>query len=41
MMDINQILKKLPHRYPMLMVDRILEVEKGKSIRALKNVTYN
>lgn len=41
MMDIHQILKKLPHRYPFLMVDRILEVEPGKSIRALKNVTYN
>jgi 3-hydroxyacyl-[acyl-carrier-protein] dehydratase len=41
MMDIYEILKKLPHRYPFLMVDRILEIEKGVRIRALKNVTYN
>jgi 3-hydroxyacyl-[acyl-carrier-protein] dehydratase len=41
MMDIHQILKKLPHRYPILLVDRVLEVEKGKSIKALKNVTMN
>ncbi|MSQ56041.1 MAG: 3-hydroxyacyl-ACP dehydratase FabZ [Limnohabitans sp.] len=41
MMDIHQILKKLPHRYPILLVDRVLEIEKGKSIRALKNVTIN
>ena len=41
MMDIHQILKKLPHRYPILLVDRVLEIEKGKRIRALKNVTIN
>ena len=41
MMDIHQILKQLPHRYPILLVDRVLAVEKGKSIRALKNVTIN
>jgi 3-hydroxyacyl-[acyl-carrier-protein] dehydratase len=41
MMDIHQILKKLPHRYPILLVDRVLEIEKGKSIKALKNVTIN
>ena len=41
MMDIHQILKKLPHRYPFLLVDRVLEIEKGKSIKALKNVTIN
>lgn len=41
MMDIHQILKKLPHRYPILLVDRVLEVDKGKSIKALKNVTMN
>jgi 3-hydroxyacyl-[acyl-carrier-protein] dehydratase len=41
MMDIHQILKKLPHRYPILLVDRVLEVEKGKRIKALKNVTIN
>jgi 3-hydroxyacyl-[acyl-carrier-protein] dehydratase len=41
MMDIYQILKKLPHRYPILLVDRVLELEAGKSIRALKNVSVN
>jgi 3-hydroxyacyl-[acyl-carrier-protein] dehydratase len=41
MMDIHEILKQLPHRYPFLLVDRVLEVEKGKSIKALKNVTIN
>jgi 3-hydroxyacyl-[acyl-carrier-protein] dehydratase len=41
MMDIHQILQKLPHRYPFLLVDRVLEIEKGKSIKALKNVTIN
>jgi len=41
MLDIHQILKQLPHRYPILLVDRVLELEKGKSIRALKNVTIN
>lgn len=40
-LDIHQILKKLPHRYPFLMVDRVLELEKGQRIRALKNVTAN
>lgn len=40
-MDIHQILKKLPHRYPFLLVDRVLELEKGKRIQALKNVTMN
>ncbi len=40
-MDIHQILKKLPHRYPFLLVDRVLGVEPGKSIKALKNVTIN
>jgi 3-hydroxyacyl-[acyl-carrier-protein] dehydratase len=41
MMDIHDILKRLPHRYPFLMVDRVMALEKGKSIRALKNVTIN
>ncbi len=41
MMDINEILKHLPHRYPMLLVDRVLECEPGKNIRALKNVSIN
>lgn len=40
-MDIHTILKKLPHRYPILLVDRVLEIEKGKRIKALKNVTIN
>ena len=41
MMDIHEILKRLPHRYPFLLVDRVLELEKGKRIKALKNVTIN
>ncbi len=41
MMDIHQILKQLPHRYPFLLVDRVLALDKGKSIKALKNVTIN
>ncbi len=41
MMDIHQILKQLPHRYPILLVDRVLELEKGVRIKALKNVTIN
>ena len=41
MMDIHQILKLLPHRYPILLVDRVLAVDEGKSIRTLKNVTIN
>jgi 3-hydroxyacyl-[acyl-carrier-protein] dehydratase len=40
-MDIHQILQKLPHRYPILLVDRVLEIEKGVRIKALKNVTMN
>ncbi len=40
-MDIHQILKKLPHRYPILLVDRVLELEKGQRIKAIKNVTIN
>ena len=40
-MDIHEILKRLPHRYPFLLVDRVLELEKGKRIKALKNVTMN
>jgi len=38
---IAEILKILPHRYPFLLVDRILEVEKGKRIVGIKNVTFN
>ena len=40
-LDIEKILEILPHRYPFLLVDRVLELEKGKSITAIKNVTYN
>ena len=40
-LDIHAILKRLPHRYPFLLVDRVLECVPGKSIRALKNVTIN
>jgi 3-hydroxyacyl-[acyl-carrier-protein] dehydratase len=40
-MDIRAILERLPHRYPMLLVDRVLECEPGKRILALKNVTIN
>ena len=40
-MDIQQILRKLPHRYPFLLVDRVLELEKGVRIKALKNVSMN
>jgi 3-hydroxyacyl-[acyl-carrier-protein] dehydratase len=40
-LDINAIVQLLPHRYPFLLVDRVLECIPGKSIRALKNVTYN
>jgi len=39
--NISEILRHLPHRYPFLLVDRVLEIHKGKSITALKNVTYN
>src|SRR5436190_21112447 len=40
-LDIQAILERLPHRYPFLLVDRVLECRPGESIRALKNVTYN
>jgi 3-hydroxyacyl-[acyl-carrier-protein] dehydratase len=41
MLDIIEIMKILPHRYPFLMVDKVLEVEQGKRIVAIKNVTMN
>lgn len=41
MMQINEIMEFLPHRYPFLLVDRIVEVEKGESIVGYKNVTIN
>jgi len=40
-MDIHEIMKRLPHRYPFLLVDRVLELDKGVRIKALKNVTMN
>ena len=40
-LDIHQILKLLPHRYPMLLVDRVLEFDPQKRIKTLKNVTMN
>lgn len=40
-MDIHQILRKLPHRYPIILVDRVLELVPGERIVALKNVTIN
>lgn len=39
--DIRDLMRLLPHRYPFLLVDRIVEHEEGKSIVGLKNVTYN
>jgi 3-hydroxyacyl-[acyl-carrier-protein] dehydratase len=41
MMDIKEIQKFLPHRYPFLMVDRIIEIEPGKKAIGIKNVTIN
>jgi 3-hydroxyacyl-[acyl-carrier-protein] dehydratase len=41
MLDINEIMKILPHRFPFLLVDRIIELEVGKSIVAIKNVSIN
>ena len=40
-MDIHQVMALIPHRYPFLLVDRVLEAIPGKSITALKNVTVN
>lgn len=40
-MDIHQVLKQLPHRYPFLLVDRVLKCTPGESIEAIKNVTVN
>jgi 3-hydroxyacyl-[acyl-carrier-protein] dehydratase len=40
-MDIQEIMRKLPHRYPIILVDRVLEVVPGERIVALKNVTIN
>ena len=40
-MDIQEVMRRLPHRYPFLLVDRVLECVSGQSIRALKNITVN
>ncbi len=40
-MNIDDVLKYLPHRYPMLLIDRVISFEPGKSLTAIKNVTYN
>jgi 3-hydroxyacyl-[acyl-carrier-protein] dehydratase len=40
-LDIEAIMERLPHRFPFLMVDRVLSVEPGKSIVAIKNVSMN
>ncbi len=40
-MDIQKVLSILPHRYPFLLIDRVLEFEKDQRLLALKNVTYN
>src|SRR5579862_392916 len=39
--DIHEILELLPHRYPFLLIDRVIDIELGKSLVALKNVTMN
>ena len=39
--DIEEIKKILPHRYPFLLIDRVIEVKQGEYIKALKNITYN
>lgn len=40
-MDIGEIMKYLPHRYPMLLIDRVVEIQLGESLVAIKNVSYN
>lgn len=40
-MDIREVLNYLPHRYPMLLIDRVVDCRPGESLTALKNVTYN
>jgi len=40
-LDIAQVMELLPHRYPFLLIDRVLEFEKGKRLSAIKNVTIN
>ncbi len=40
-LDVRQIMKLLPHRYPFLLIDRVVELVKGDHVTALKNVTFN
>lgn len=40
-LKIDEILELLPHRYPFLLVDRVLDFEEGKFLRAVKNVSFN
>jgi len=40
-LDIKQIMKRLPHRYPFLLVDRVIDYKEGEWIKAIKNVTMN
>ncbi|MBM3114456.1 3-hydroxyacyl-ACP dehydratase FabZ [Jeongeupia naejangsanensis] len=40
-MDVREIMQCLPHRYPFLLLDRVVELEPGKTIKAIKNVTVN
>ena len=40
-MDIRGIMNSIPHRYPFLLVDRVLEMEAGRRVVAIKNVTFN
>ena len=39
--DIREILKYLPHRYPFLMIDRVIDFQPGESLTAIKNITFN
>lgn len=41
MLDVSEVKKRLPHRFPFLLVDRIVEIEKGRRAVGLKNVTAN
>lgn len=40
-LNINEVMQHLPHRYPFLLIDKVLDHEPGKSLKALKNVTFN
>jgi len=40
-LDVNKVMELLPHRYPFLLIDRVVEIDDGKSLSAIKNVTIN